>query len=65
MMTGSEDASSTGAESYWEAIFVLATEGRSVQSARIADYLAVTSVSRALSQWDRSGALLSRALEVG
>lgn len=60
------DAPETGAESYLEAIFVLTTEGRSVQAARIADYLAVTpvSVSRALSRLDKAGDLVARTPEV-
>lgn len=61
-----KDPAPTGAESYLEAIFVLTSEGRPAQAARIADYLAVTpvSVSRALSRLEKSGDLISRTPEV-
>ncbi|NMP21742.1 metal-dependent transcriptional regulator [Sulfobacillus harzensis] len=60
------EPSQAGAESYLEAIFVLTTEGRPAQAARIAEYLAVTpvSVSRALSRLEKNGDLLSRVPEV-
>lgn len=55
-----------GAEAYLEAIFVLTTENRQVQAARIRDYLGVSavSVSRALTRLDKRGDLLERAPEV-
>jgi len=55
-----------GAEAYLEAIYVLTTENRQVQAARIADYLGVSavSVSRALTRLEKRGDLAERTPEV-
>ena len=61
-----DDSALPGAESYLEAIYVLTTENRQVQAARIAEYLAVSavSVSRALTRLEKIGDLAGRAPEV-
>lgn len=63
---GPDEGTLSGAESYLEAIYVLTTEGRSVQAARIAEYLAVSavSVSRALTRLEKSGDVVARLPEV-
>lgn len=55
-----------GAESYLEAIYVLSTENRQVQAARIAEYLGVSavSVSRALTRLDKNGDIAARSPEI-
>lgn len=61
-----DESALPGAESYLEAIYVLTTENRQVQAARIADYLGVSavSVSRALTRLEKSGDMVSRTPEV-
>ena len=61
-----DDSAWPGAESYLEAIYVLTTENRPVQSARIAEYLGVSavSVSRALGRLEKGGDITERMPEV-
>ncbi len=60
------DTTFPGAEAYLEAIYVLVTENRQAQAARVAEYLGVSkvSVSRALTRLDKLGYLAKRAPEV-
>jgi len=60
------DVALPGAEAYLEAIYVLVTENRQAQAARVADYLGVSkvSVSRALTRLEKLGYLTERAPEL-
>lgn len=60
------DSALPGAEAYLEAIYVLVTENRQTQAARVAEYLGVSkvSVSRALTRLEKLGYLAERAPEV-
>jgi DtxR family Mn-dependent transcriptional regulator len=65
-MTPADDSMLPGQEAYLEAIYVLTTETRRVQSARIAEYLGVSavSVSRALTRMEKAGDIAARTPEV-